>query len=104
MPTPDAKDALLGVLRETRALLTRPGNDFASSTWSSVTDALTELDGFISLVEASRPFDPSKLSILFAPTGDIQEVSLSSGWSQEFLGVAERFDIAFARYEYPGTA
>jgi len=29
---------------------------------------------------------------LFAPTGPIQEVSLSSGWGQEFLELAERFD------------
>jgi hypothetical protein len=34
------------------------------------------------------------VSVLFAPTGPIQEVSLSSGWSETFLKVAERFDRA----------
>ena len=104
MPTTESKTGLLVVLRETRALLARPGNDFNWSTWSSASDALAELDGFISLVETDRPFDGFNLSILFAPTSDIQETSMSSGWGQEFLRVAERFDLAFARYEHPGTA
>lgn len=33
-------------------------------------------------------------SVLFAPTGPIQEVSLTSGWANPFLKVAERFDNA----------
>jgi hypothetical protein len=94
----NAKDALLTVLRETRALLALPGNDFVWSRWDSAADALFQLDCFMSHVEAGRRFDGSKLSILFAPTGAIQEVSMSSGWGDEFLSVAERFDCAFAQY------
>ena len=101
---PNAKQALLEVLREARALLALPDNDFAWSTWESATDALSELDGFISNIEAGRSFDGSKLSILFAPTADIQEVSVSSGWGDEFCRVAERFDSAFAQYESTGNA
>jgi hypothetical protein len=36
------------------------------------------------------------IEVLFAPTGPIQEVSMSSGWSREFLRLAERFDEAYA--------
>jgi hypothetical protein len=96
---PKAKESLLEVLRETRALLARPDNDFNWSSWESAADALAELDGFISHIEAGRSFDGSKLSILFAPTADIQEVSVSSGWGDEFCRIAERFDSAFAQYE-----
>ena len=96
---PNAKDALLEVLRETRALLARPGNDFAWSTWDNAEAALLELDGFISHIEAGRGFEGSNLSMLFAPTADIQEVSVSSGWGYEFCRVAARFDGAFAEYE-----
>jgi hypothetical protein len=94
----NAKDALLKVLRETRALLALPGNDFGWSRWDSAADALFLLDCYISHIEAERRFDGSKLSVLFAPTGAIQEVSMSSGWGDEFLRVAERFDFAFAQY------
>jgi hypothetical protein len=34
------------------------------------------------------------VAIVFAPTGPMQEVSLSRGWGQEFLTLAERFDAA----------
>jgi hypothetical protein len=34
------------------------------------------------------------MSVLFAPTGPIREVSLSSGWAEESLALAERFDAA----------
>jgi hypothetical protein len=34
------------------------------------------------------------LSILFAPTGNIQEVSISSGWGEAFLELTARFDAA----------
>jgi hypothetical protein len=36
------------------------------------------------------------LDVLFLPTGPIQEVSLSSGWGDEFLQLAERYDAAVA--------
>ncbi|MFF5235251.1 hypothetical protein [Dactylosporangium sp. NPDC000521] len=39
---------------------------------------------------------PVGLSILFAPTGPIQEVAISSGWGDAFLEPADRFDAAVA--------
>ena len=97
-PIPNAKDALLEVLREATALLSLPENDFGWSTWENAAEALAELDGFLSRIETGRSFDGSSLTLLFAPTGNIQEVSLSSGWGNEFCQVAERFDSAFTRY------
>ena len=95
----DARDSLLEVLRETKALLARPGNDFAWSTWDNAEAALSELDGFISRIEAGLSLEGSALSMLFSPTADIQEVSVSSGWGSEFCLIAARFDRAFAEYE-----
>jgi len=37
------------------------------------------------------------MRVLFAPTGPIQEVSLSSGWGDAFLKIAEQFDRAAER-------
>jgi hypothetical protein len=34
------------------------------------------------------------MAILFLPTGPMQEVSLSSGWGDEFVALADRFDRA----------
>ncbi len=33
-----------------------------------------------------------EVAILFAPTGPIQEVSISNGWGEFFIKLADKFD------------
>jgi hypothetical protein len=87
---------LVDVLRETQAWLSREGNDFSWSSWSDAIRAHDEIDQLIQCVEGGRIPTPSELDFLFAPTGPIQEVSVSSGWGYEFLELANRFDAAAA--------
>jgi hypothetical protein len=87
--------SLEAVLLEARVLLARSDNDFSWSSWRDRAAALAELDHLIAEVRAGRP-PASTLDVLFAPTGPIQEVSLSSGWAQEYLNIAERYDAAVA--------
>ncbi len=90
----NAGTELRDVLLEARSLIARPDNNFFWSSWRDADAALREIDGLIA--ELERDQVPSRLtvSVLFAPTGPIQEVSLSSGWAVEFLAVAARFDVA----------
>jgi hypothetical protein len=84
--------ALTTVLRETRDLLSRKGNDFSWSSWNDRQEAVAEIQTHLEQIERgdySKLFD---LEVLFAPTGPIQEASMSSGWAKEYLAVAERFD------------
>ena len=90
-------DELVEVLRETRELLARHDNNFLWSYWDSATDALREFDAFITQIESGDTSGRSDLKLLFAPTGSIQEVSLSSGWGQEFLALSARFDAVIKR-------
>jgi len=90
----DAKQQLAAVLREARAFLALPENDFAWSSWADASVALTEMDGLIATLEAGRLPPRLAVSVLFAPTGPVQEVSLSSGWADEFLALAARCDAA----------
>jgi len=85
--------ALLAVLDDVRALLALPDNDYSWSSFGDAEAGLAELAGLRAGVIAGSA-DVSTLRVLFAPTGPIQEVSLSSGWGHEFLAVAERFDAA----------
>ena len=94
-------ETLAAVLREARALLAIPDNCFAWSSWRSSAKALAEMDAAIAMCDAGGTPDIERLKLLFAPTGAIQEVSISSGWAEEFLAVAKRFDSAIGCQDVP---
>lgn len=97
-----ARQELGNVLREARSFLALPGNNFDWSSWGDAAAALAEVDGLIAVLEAGRLPSRLTVSVLFAPTGPIQEVSLSSGWAEEFLALASRCDTAVeAAYNSP---
>jgi hypothetical protein len=81
---------LVDVLLEARSLLAREGNTFDWSSWEDAEAALREVDELLTVVSDGRP----PRTVLFAPTGPIQEVSLGSGWGDEFLALANRWDAA----------
>ena len=85
---------LIAVMRDARRLLALPENDFTWSSWEDREAALAEVDEHIATLE--RGSVPN-LSVLFLPTGPIQEVSLSSGWGAAFLSLADRFDREIAK-------
>jgi len=80
---------LTAVLREAKALLSLESNDFSWSSWRDQNQAISEIDSIIAKLENGSIPD---MRVLFAPTGPIQEVSLSSGWGNQFMELAERFD------------
>jgi len=80
---------LVSLLQELRALLARPDNDFSWSSWGDSGAALREIDAFISVARSGAVPD---LEILLVPTGPAQEVSLSSGWANEFLSLTNRIE------------
>lgn len=94
---PQVASPLLSILLEARELLARPGNEFAWSKWKSAAEALAEIDRHIAIVDQGQPLEKFRLNLLFAPTGSIQEVSMSSGWSRHFMDLATRFDDVMER-------
>jgi len=89
-------DELADVLVRARELLARQQNDFAWSSWKDQSAALDEMDGLLAKVRRGQ-VPRLTLNVLFAPTGPIQEVSISSGWADEFLAIAREYDGAAAR-------
>jgi hypothetical protein len=85
---------LAEVLREARTLLAHPDNDFLWSSWDDSTEALAEIDAYLAVLDAGELPPQLALVLLFAPTGCMQEVSLS-GWSVEFLRLSQKFDEAY---------
>jgi hypothetical protein len=87
---------LIAVLEEARERLAAAENDFTWSSWRDPNDALEEIDTLLSELRSGVRPSARTLGVLFAPTGPIQEVSLSSGWGDVFIALAERFDDAMA--------
>ncbi|MFL5539828.1 MAG: hypothetical protein ACJ8J0_12585 [Longimicrobiaceae bacterium] len=84
---------LVDVLRECRALLAHPDSDYLWSSWEDADAALEEIDGMIAAIEQGEPLS-RWWSVIFAPTGPMQEVAISSGWGDAFLALANRWDAA----------
>jgi hypothetical protein len=90
-------DGLIGVLLEARQWLVRQENDFSWSSWEDAFAALAEVDALISELRSGSLPPKLDLEVLFAPTGPIQEVSLSGGWGKQFLSLASRLDDELTR-------
>ncbi len=86
-------ETLVLVLYDVRAFVALPTNDFMWSWWNETEDALRELDALIARVETLGDISAT-LHTLFAPTGPLQEVSISSGWGDDLLELADRFEYA----------
>lgn len=91
-------ETLIQVLEDAKRLLSRPDNDFALSSWKDSQEACAEVDELISKVRSGNPGKSLDYKILFAPTGSLQDVSLSSGWSDEFLKLADLADQAIEQF------
>jgi hypothetical protein len=89
-------EALLSVFEEARELLAADDNNFDWSSWRDRDDALDEIDTILAELRSGKLPSALLLKVLFAPTGPIQEVSLSSGWGDRFIELAGRFDDAMA--------
>lgn len=85
---------LLSVFKAARQWLAHPDNDFSWSAWHDQADALAEIDRILAKLRSGVLPGSLTLEVLFAPTGSIQAVSLSSGWGDEFIAIAQQFDDA----------
>lgn len=82
---------LLDALRRTCDLL----ESSADSDWTvmSAEEIRKELLEFISALESKEQYDKSRLSLLFGPTGPVQETSMANDWSDEMLDLAHVIDM-----------
>ncbi len=71
-----------------KALIQSPQTDISWSSYESVEDAIRELDELEPKLAIRDPEALFTMRVLLAPTGPLQEMSLSSGWASEFLELA----------------
>jgi hypothetical protein len=82
---------MIAVLATANVFLARSGND----GWPDVNppEASTTVSELVAHVldPDSAPL-PKYWNLLFAPTGDLQEIAMSNGWHDTYLKLAEEFD------------
>lgn len=88
----DPYGALVLLLESAIELVQIPENDFCWSYWEDAQEATREISKLLNLAKSYTLPDRIEVAVLFAPTGPLQEISLSSGWAQSFLKVAEKYD------------
>ena len=57
-----------------------------------------DLKKYIEKLESGDYTILATLNHLFGPTGTFQELSISNGWGEEFLNIAEQFDHYYAKF------
>lgn len=90
-----SEDMIL-ILKEARNFVLIEGNDFSISLWDGPEEAAAEINDLINRIAYGIPLDKTELGILFAPSSPLQELSLTGGWSSEFISLADRYDAASA--------
>lgn len=85
---------LIKILEIVKKLILEPRTDISWSTFDSKDELIFEIDAHIQKLKLEDFSKVKDLILLFAPTSDFQEISLSSGWSNHYLNISERFDIA----------
>jgi hypothetical protein len=99
-----AEDEVAAVLRETLALVCRDGADFSWSGWRDRGHARAELEGLSRRLALEPAAVAGTLGVIFAPSGPLQELALSSGWADDYLTLAARADAALDRLRGRGAA
>ncbi len=83
-------EKLVSALEEVLALLRSSGSSDYSHM--SVSQIIKELELEQARIKISEPIDAKLLSLLFAPTGAIQETAIDNDWGEEFLKISEVVD------------
>ncbi|MBK4215756.1 hypothetical protein JJJ17_07450 [Paracoccus caeni] len=79
-------------IAEALRYLTRPDCDFLWSRWQGAPQAIAELRELAASASLGDHAALSKLDLLFAPTGALQDLFNVNGWGDEFLRIADGFD------------
>ena len=87
-------EVIVHILELIREFIKAPGTDMIRSVFDAEKDLINELDIHIHKLTKEDFSKIEDLIILFAPTSDLQEISIDSGWGDLFLIISEKLDFA----------
>lgn len=87
-------ETIINILELIKKYIAAPETNLIHSIFNTKEDVMNELNNHIQKLKMEDFSKIEDLIILFAPTSDLQEISLDSGWSKKFLEISENFDLA----------
>lgn len=83
---------VIEVLEKVKEIIINYEMDLSYSDYESEKQLISDIDVYIAKLKSNDFSCNNKISFLFAPTGDLQEIAISSGWSDEYMKLAEVID------------
>ena len=93
------REELIEILYSAIELVFFPDNDLSWSHWNNEAEAVGEIKAILSVIESGGLPDRLTVGVLFAPTGPIQEVSLSE-WLGSHYSSRSQKDMTLLRNSY----
>lgn len=69
-----------------------PNTDFVPSNFENLNDALLKINSIIDKLAAGNNSALKDVSLLFAPTGCLHELSIANGWGPKYMDYADIID------------
>jgi len=88
----DINENLIKQLNEIIELVSTRDTNMVWSTFDTKEVLILELENYIQRLKNSDFSSIEQLISLFLPTGDLQEIAISSGWGEEYLSISKKFD------------
>ncbi len=83
---------IISLLKIIRGYVNIENSNVIMSTFNTNKDVINTIDNHIARLSESDFSKINELIVLFLPTSDFQEISISNGWSKEYLRIAREFD------------
>ena len=88
----DKYEEFIAVLKVIRNIVDSPDIDLCWSKYDDLAELLKEIDFYIEQLGKHDGSILKDLSLFFAPTGSLQEISISNGWGEKFIELSMVFD------------
>ncbi|WP_346866651.1 MULTISPECIES: hypothetical protein [unclassified Clostridium] len=83
---------VIKALEKVKVIIVNYEMDLSYSTCESEKQLISDLDVYIAKLKSNDLSCKKEISLLFAPTGDLQEIAIDSGWSDEYIKLAQIID------------
>lgn len=83
---------LICLINKVIELIKLPRTNTLWSGWDTPSEAIHEFTQLLEKLENNDKTAIAELKIIFAPTGSLQDLAISSGWSDKYADLASEFD------------